>query len=543
VATDTCPRPATDPALFGDYLEDASGSPSGTASGLLRPEDEASAAAFLRSTVGDSVPVLPQAGRSSLTAGAIPNGEVVLSVEGLADIGAVAGEAVRVGAGVRLDRLRAELGELGYDYPPVPTHQQAMLGGTVATNAGGAATFKYGVTRDWVRALRVLLFNGDLLEIERGEAVVDRGGEFRIVLSDGRELHVPSTRHRLPAVKKISAGYHAADRLDLLDLFVGSEGTLGLITEATVGVIPLPRSTVTGLAFAADLPALLALAGALRDAATRARQERDLRGPDVRSIELIDGRSLEMLETSGDIARLRFDPPAGAGAALLFETELPETLTDDEAQEQIAGLWEEGAAPPDTPLVRLLRILQRHGALDTVDLALPQDTGRRAALAELSERVPTRFSELLARRRRTHVGLKKAGGDMIVPFDRLPEFFGRIDEALAGRGLDHAVWGHLSDGNLHPNVLPEDHEQAAAGIEALLELADAAARLGGSPLSEHGVGRNPTKQLMLRRFLGDDAIRGMQAVKRALDPGWRFAPGVLFPIPPPASRQGFVSVE
>ena len=93
---------------------------------------------------------------------------------------------------MRLRDLQERLATEGLYYPPVPTYQEAMLGGTVSTNAGGAATFKYGVTRQWVRGLRVLLHNGDLLVLERGEAVVRRGESFAIALSDGRELRVPT---------------------------------------------------------------------------------------------------------------------------------------------------------------------------------------------------------------------------------------------------------------------------------------------------------------------------------------------------------------
>ena len=92
-----------------------------------------------------------------------------------------------------------------------------MIGGTTSTNAGGAATFKYGVTRQWVHGLRVLLFNGDVLEIERGQAVARPGDAFRIRLSGGEELSAPVPDYPLPDLKKVSAGYHASDPLDLVD--------------------------------------------------------------------------------------------------------------------------------------------------------------------------------------------------------------------------------------------------------------------------------------------------------------------------------------
>lgn len=525
-------EPVTDPEILGAYLEDASGNAPGRAAGLLRPVSEEEAAAFLRATERRGVAILPQAARSSLTGGAVPSGEVVVSVEKLGSIGPVerhpGGATVTCGAGVRLKDLQRELEERGFYYPPVPTYQEAMLGGTVSTNAGGAATFKYGATRQWVLGLRVLLHNGDVLSIERGEARAPRGGAFRIGLSDGRELMVPSPAYRLPALKKLSAGYHAADPLDLVDLFVGSEGTLGLITEITVGLVPAPAAVVTGAVFLPGNDELLALAGELREAALRARTAEDPSGPDVRAIEMIDGRALALLRKHGDAARLRIELPPAAEAALLFEMELPERLTDDDAQEVLANFLDAGETSPDGALARLFRILQRHGALENLEFAFPDDARRREMLHELREAVPKRVNEILATRRIEDPGAKKVGGDLIVPFEHLGAMLKLYEDGFARRGLEFAVWGHVSDGNLHPNAMPRTAAEARLAVEALLEFGDEAARRGGSPLSEHGVGKSLVKQEQLRRFLGDAAIASMRAIKSALDPEWRLAPGVLF---------------
>jgi D-lactate dehydrogenase (cytochrome) len=118
---------------------------------------------------------------------------------------------------------------------------------------------------------------------------------------------------------------------------------------------------------------------------------------------------------------------------------------------------------------------------------------------------------------------------MIVPFSRLEDLLERSEKAFARRGLDVAVWGHISDGNLHPNVLPRSFADVESGRAALLELGRDAIRLGGSPLAEHGVGRNRIKQQLLEELYGAAGIDEMRAVKRALDPDWKLASGVLFP--------------
>jgi D-lactate dehydrogenase (cytochrome) len=522
----------TDPGILAAYLEDASGTPPGTAAGLLRVASAAHAAAFLRRSAETKRTVLFQAARSSLTAGAVPHGEVVLSVEQMTAVDSVqrwpGGARVRAQPGVRLVDLQRDLGEQNLYYPPVPTYQEAMLGGTVSTNAGGASSFKYGVTRDWVHGLEVLLFNGDLLVLERGQARAGPTELFSIQLTDGTHLRVPAPDYRLPPIKKISAGYHAADSLDLVDLFVGSEGTLGLIVAVTVDLLPLPPSVVTGLAFVDSPAGALALATVLRETAVCARGARDPRGPDVRAIESIDRNSLRLLAESGRHRELRVPVPDEAQAALLFEVELPERTSDEQAQRIAAEVLEGQHAVPDVALTRLFHILLDHGALETLQLAFPEDSDRRAVLNAFREAVPTRVNELLAERRRADSGVHKVGGDLIVPFDHLREMIEIYERGFRRRGLEYAIWGHLSDGNLHPNALPRNSGEVRLGLDAMLEFAEEATRRGGAPLSEHGVGRSPIKQEILRRFLGDDAIASMRRVKRALDPGWQLAPGVIF---------------
>src|SRR3569832_823140 len=143
----------------------------------------------------------------------------------------------RAGAGVPRSGLQDALARAHRWYPPVPTFTGAFVGGIVATNAAGAATFKYGTTREWVRALTVVLANGAVLDIERGRIRAHADGFFEIVLSN-RTVRVPVPRYPMPDVPKVSAGYFGAPGMDLIDLIIGSEGTLGVITEVSLRVLP-----------------------------------------------------------------------------------------------------------------------------------------------------------------------------------------------------------------------------------------------------------------------------------------------------------------
>src|SRR5882757_5415194 len=188
------PRIGQDPDVLASFLEDAAHFPGGFAAGIATPASEAEVAALVRSASS----VLPIGAQSSLTGGATPRGEVLLSTSHLNRVLASGEDWVRVQAGVTLVDLDAALAGIGKHYPPVPTFTGAFAGGIVATNAAGAATFKYGTTREWVRAMTVVLANGDALDLERGRTHAPADGYFEIVLSHGT-VRVPVPRYRMPA--------------------------------------------------------------------------------------------------------------------------------------------------------------------------------------------------------------------------------------------------------------------------------------------------------------------------------------------------------
>ncbi|MCY4078189.1 MAG: FAD-binding oxidoreductase, partial [Acidobacteria bacterium] len=252
---------------------DAAHYPGGHAAGVAHPRSEAEVAAVVRAAPR----VLPIGAQSSLTGGATPAGDVVVATDRMDRILALGPGEVTVEPGVPLAVLQAALGGAGAWYPPVPTFDGACAGGVVATNAAGAATFKYGTTRDWVRRLTVVLSGGDVLDLTRGETRAHPDGYFEVSTSRGAQrVRVPS--YRMPAVPKCSAGYFAAPGMDLIDLFIGSEGTLGVITSVTFAVVaPAPRTAMVWIPVDEERKAI-ALAGALRDAARRAWRGGSRRG-------------------------------------------------------------------------------------------------------------------------------------------------------------------------------------------------------------------------------------------------------------------------
>ena len=188
-----------------------------------------------------------------------------------------------------------------------------------------------------------------------------------------------------------------------------------------------------------------------------------------------------------------------------------------------------GSVGPDGPLATFCRLLDRAGVLADTELALPHDRRRAADFLAVREAVPAGVNQRISAAKRTiDARIEKTAGDMVVPFERSAEMLDIYRRGFDAHGLDYAIWGHLSDGNVHPNVIPRSFDDVVRGKAAMLEFGRHVARLGGCPLAEHGVGRNPVKQTLLRQLYGEAGINEMRAVKRALDPGNRLAPGVIF---------------
>jgi D-lactate dehydrogenase (cytochrome) len=308
----------------------------------------------------------------------------------------------------------------------------------------------------------------------------------------------------MPDVPKLSAGYYAAPEMDLIDLFIGAEGTLGIVIEATLRIIGRPQR-IAALIRCADDRQAVALTATLRDNAIAAWHKQ---GPlDVAAIEYMDARALRAVPDDA-FARAGVTRPSGQSVMLLVQIEL--------------------GSDAESALGRLQSVLTSTAIEDDPHLALAGDDRGAERLFNLREAVPSSVNAIVAATKQTHPEVEKTAGDMVVPFSRLAESIALYRTAFETRGIDYAIWGHVSDGNLHPNVVPHSFEEVRRGREAILEMARRVVAMGGAPLAEHGVGRSALKQQLLRELYGPDGIDQMRAVKRALDPEWKLAPGVLF---------------
>lgn len=486
------PPPGQEPfsalaAEHPDHLLDASRFP-GKADRVYFPETEAQAAWVLRKSRAGRTPVTISGAGTGLTGGRVPQGGDILCAERMAKVlrldwdGAVGRGSVTVEPGVTLKQLEEALEPEGLFYPPDPGEKAASLGGNAATNASGPRSFKYGPTRRWVRRLRVLLPNGDLLEVARGQAKASGGG-FQIKLSDGSAVSVPAPSRPPPREVKNAAGYFSAPHMDLVDLFIGAEGTLGFVTEIELEVLRKPEAVLSGVLFFDNE----------RECFNFALESREM-GP--RALEFFDSKSLALLSKKhGDI-------PKRAGAALYFQKECSAAEQKNQLREWTGAAEQAGARSSDC--------WYSHR---------PED---HKSFRRFRYDLPVLVNQRVAKN-----GFRKLGTDFAVPESRAHEMFHYYLQEAPASKVDYAIWGHLGDHHLHVNFLPKTAEEFERAKEVYMKLARQAVKLGGTVSAEHGIGK--ARVPYLEMMVGRDGLREMARVKKALDPEALLNPGDIFP--------------
>jgi FAD/FMN-containing dehydrogenase len=434
------------------YLEDASGY-RGHADQVIVPANETELLGILDNASRGQIPVTISGAGTGMTGGRVAQGGWVVSLEKLRRLEIHDGRAI-AGAGISLEALQSAAERTSQFYAPDPTERTASIGGTIATNASGSRSFRYGSTRRHISALRVALMDGRILNVKRGDKI---------------DFDVPQIP--LPKTTKNTAGYQLSPGMDWIDLFIGSEGTLGIVTEAEVQLLKKPADVLAGVVFfTGDETAFDAV-----------DSWRNVEG--LRMIEYFDRNSLEFLRQRHP------ETPRGAGAALLIEQENGDI-----------DFWAE------------------HAPEDNWFATSDQD---RERFRRFRHALPELVNDTMRRR-----GFLKLNSDYAVPPDRNREMLAYYHAGLREHQLDYVIFGHLGDAHVHVNILPNSDAQFQSGQELMLEFARHAVALGGTVSAEHGLGKRKAHLLELQYT--PDQIESMKQVKRHLDPAWQLNRGNIF---------------
>ena len=458
------------PDEIESFLSDASFIRDGYAERVVLPESVVEVSEILASANRDRIPVTISGAGTGTVGGRVAFGGIVLATDKLNRIKSIVHEEhggfAVVEAGVVLSDLQRAVDHEGLLYPPDPTERGCFIGGNVATNASGARTFKYGPTRNYVRALKVVLASGEVLDLRRGDVRADSSGRIRL---GSVEVQLPS--YRLPNTRKNASGYFVAPEMDAVDLFIGSEGTLGVICEVEVRLLPKPEGLLSGVVFFADEADVLALVSDVRAHG------------DARALEFFDRESLNFLRQKYSTI------PEQAAGAIFFEQE-----TNDATEEAVLSAWQE--------------LLDRHHALAVSWFATNEQD--QSKLREFRHQLPVLMNEWFARYRQ-----RKVSTDMAVPDEAFPGLFRLYKETLQSSGMRYTIFGHIGDNHVHVNILPRDDAEGARARELYVQFLKYAASVGGTLSAEHGVGK--LKRDYLHFFYNDQQLRQMAALKKAFD--------------------------
>jgi glycolate oxidase len=430
------------------YSYDASPQFQAMPDAVVAPRNKAEVQAVVKLCNKYRIPVVPRGSGSNLCAGTCPvEGGIVLLFKHMNRILEIDEEnlTVTVEPGViTLDMIKAVEAK-GLFYPPDPSSMKiSTIGGNINENSGGLRGLKYGVTRDYVLALEAVLANGE---------VIRTGGKLA----------------------KDVAGY------DLTRLLVGSEGTLAVITEATLKLVPMPEAKKTMLALYQDIEAC-------------AQTVSDIIANRIipATLEFLDQPTLQAVEAFAHIGL-----PTNVKAVLLIEQDGPQEVVERDIE-------------------KIADICRNQHAVDVKVAASPEHaealmTARRSALSALARLKPTTILE-----------------DATVPRSEVAKMVVAINEIAEKYGLHIGTFGHAGDGNLHPTCLADirDQDEMERVEKAFAEIFQKAIELGGTITGEHGVGM--AKAPYLEWKLGKPGISVMNAIKNALDPNHILNPGKVF---------------
>ncbi|MHA2294450.1 MAG: FAD-binding oxidoreductase [Candidatus Hodarchaeales archaeon] len=507
------------------YLVDESKKDIGIADQLYFPKTVDEVSTIFRELQARKQAITISGARTGIVGGCIPLGGTVVSLEKMNSITGIRYDMdsdswfIKCQAGVTLIELAEAVmkknlkltdeynevmekfkEEREFIYPVDPTEMTASIGGTVATNASGARTFKYGATREWVTWIQIVLANGEILEITRGKHFASTEGKFIIKTSNREsELMVPVPNYRnYPVDVKNAAGIFGKPLMDIIDLFIGSEGILGVITEVevrlkkktnTVSVTQFFDSEIKALKFVIDI-----------------RQKDG--GIDTEYLEFMDGKSLDLLrKKQGEDPKFIDMPtiPPTARSAIFFDID----NTDDS-------------------LIRnkekLVKLVTKHGS--SIDWSWAgYEEREKARFKHFRHSLPEIVNNIIAERKNKYPEIHKLGTDLAVPDQALLEMYQFYKDELDSRGYEYVIFGHIGDNHPHINILPKDLDELKGVMEFYKTFAKKAVSLGGTVSAEHGIGK--IKKDYLRIMFQED-LSEMIKVKKALDPDLMINKGSLF---------------
>ncbi|MCE7743061.1 MAG: FAD-binding oxidoreductase [Candidatus Heimdallarchaeota archaeon] len=506
-----------------DYIVDESKIAGGSAEWLFFPTNENEVIAIIHKMYEEKIPITISGGRTGIVGSAVPFGGAVVSTDEMKDIIGLGFDNdaqkyfVRMQPGITLKDLEEIIknkeftpehnidGEdwvtkfkqdsEGYIFPIDPTEMTAVVGGAIAANASGGRSFKYGAMRPWVRKMRFVLDSGEVLDITRGQYKAENG--VFCIRKEGEEMTIKIPTYKMPKAKN-AAGLYAEPDMDLIELFIGSEGIFGFISEVDLWLIPKPNGLPNVMFFTSEEDSISFV--------EKLRGDKELA---VEYIEFFDENSFELLKgkakTNPALANVLTIPPE-IKTAIFFE--IP--YTEDQLEDIIVKL-------DDMAMECNSSIESCWSAFDEVE---------KENFKAMRHAVPETVNGIIAKRKNEYPGIHKLGTDMSVEHEHFREIMDIYHSTLKEHSLEYVMWGHIGDSHIHVNILPRNMDELELGKKLYKKFAKKAVEFGGSVSAEHGIGKIKHEYLVV--MYGEDGVNQMKEVKKVLDPLALFNRGNIF---------------
>ncbi|OGU73904.1 MAG: dehydrogenase [Ignavibacteria bacterium RBG_16_34_14] len=484
----------TSPDEIQNYLVDASNF-TGYCDTVYLPSNENEIIEILKESNSKKQKVTIAGNGTGLSGARVPQGGIVISIEKMNKILEINPESkyAIVEPAVILREFQSKVREYNLLYPPDPTEKNCFIGGTLSTNASGEKTFKYGSTRVYVEKLDIVLADGDQLKLERGKFIAE-GYELTIRTENGKEYKLQIPIINMPLTKN-AAGYYCKKDMDAIDLFVGSEGTLGIITKAQLKLVPHPEKIISCIIFFDDERDALQFISDARNKSYQTRIDKSNNTIDALALEFLDENSLNFIKE--DYKQI----PSNAKAAVWFEQEV-----NKDNEEQLFDSW-------------MKLVYKNKGDEENAWFAMNEK--EKEEIQGLRHNVSLKVADYLSQN-----NVKKLGTDSAVPDENFMKFYYFCTEEMKKNKFNYIAYGHFGNSHLHMNMLPNNEEEYNKGEIIYRNIYRKAVELGGTVSAEHGIGKLKTEYLL--NMFGEKVISKMAGIKKILDPNLILGVGNIF---------------
>ena len=477
----------TDKNTFKHYLEDSSGMIGANAEKLFIPETIEEVSTLLKDCSNKKIPITVAAGCTGVTGGCLAYGGIILSTEKFNSIGKIEelskdNATIKVGSGAIVNQIKSYVLEKGWMYAPDPTEKNATIGGNISTNASGGRGFKYGTTRNYINSIEIVFSDGSYANIKRGQTFANDNGTIILKTNLGNKiLNLP--KYYLPKIKN-AAGYYNYKNADLVDVFIGHEGTLGVIVSAELLLIKPFEMLFGGIIFFDKKEKSWDF---VKEVRTLSQENKKNNSIDINatSVEYFDKNALNLIKPYYPII------PQNVDSGILFEQDCTKNTYDILMQKWII-------------------LIEKYGInIDNVWFA--SNSKEQEEFRKFRHKIPEVVNEIVKKNK-----IPKVGTDVAVPHDKLYEMIYFCEQKFIENKLFNLTFGHIGESHLHANIIAYTKEEYEKCRKIYLEIAQKAVSLGGTVSAEHGIGK--IKHPFLVAMLGNDGIEELRKFKLSLDP-------------------------